>query len=330
VNFIQPIRVEPAFDNCEQIRAMFERHAPYRAVAAYAPEGVVDETHEEAKRPVLPWFRGDWALGGKPLVEGAEPILHNQKFLEAAKASFGTSLVYPEFVVVNVNAPMPAGATHVDTPSFQGATRENYPLPFLRVMGRSGLFEAWRVVRAGALSWFYEGTGGSFDYWPEGLGGPMLSEQPPFGNVALISENDRMYHRIGAIGDLNAELPRMSAAAHIQPDGDGGWAILEKGGIRATYPSHAIRLSVLWKAEVRDRTLRIDNLTLDRIMAIFTADLRHRSVDFQAPSNPLADTAWILPLQRIYADPTDSGAKQSGHSGQWPAVPAISRHQSQD
>ncbi len=78
--------------------------------------------------------------------------------------------------------------------------------------------------------------------------------------------------------------------------------------IRATYPSHAIRLSVLWKAEVRDnvqdRELSADNLNLDRIVGIFTADLRHRTAGFQVPSDPLADTAWILLLQRIYADPT--------------------------
>jgi hypothetical protein len=311
MNFIQPIRIEPAFENREQILSMFERHAPYRAIAAYAPEGVVDETkHQEGERPVLPWFRGNWALGGKPLVEGAELILHNKKFLEAAAAIFGTSRVYPEFVVVNLNAPSPAGPTHVDIPSFHGATRENYTLPFLKVMGSSGLFEAWRVVRASTLSWFYEGGGGSFDYWPNGLSGSMRSEQPPFGNVALCADTDRMYHRIGSVGDPHAELPRMLASAQIQPDGDGNWAILENGEVRATYPSNAIRLSVLWKAEVRERESRTDDLTLDRIMAIFTADLRHRGVDFQVPSDPLADTAWILLLQRIYADSTDSSGKQ--------------------
>ena len=303
----KPIRIEPAFEDREQIRELFERHAPYRAIAAYAPEGVVDETtHPQGGRSVLPWFRGNWALGGKPLVEGAEMILHNKRFVDAARAMFGASLVYPEFVVVNVNAPMPASAIHVDVPSFYGATRDHYPLPFLRAMGSSGLFEAWRVIQAGVVSWFYEGIGGNFDYWPEGLDGPMLSEQPPFGGVALLADNDRMYHRVGAIGDPHAELPRMSASAHIQPDGDGRWAILENGEVRATYPSPAIRMSVIWKAEVRDREPSTDNLTLDRIMAILTADLRHRSVDFQVPSDPLADPAWILQLQRIYADSTDS------------------------
>src|SRR5215472_6003292 len=295
------IRIEPAFEDREQIRSMFARNAPYRAIAAYAPEGLKDETRERAK-PVLPWFRGDWALDGKPLVEGAAAILHNKSFLEAARAAFGTSSVYPEFVVVNINAPAPAGTTHVDNPSFYGTTRVDYPLPFLRVMGSSRLFEQWRVVRASTLSWFYEGSGGSFDYWPEGLDGPMRSEQPPFGNVALCADTDRVYHRIGPIGDPGAAPPRMSAAAQIHSNGDGNWSILENGEVRATYPSHAIRFSILWKAGIGERASNADNLTLDRIMVIFMADLRRRRVDFRMPCDPLTDTIWILMLQRMYAD----------------------------
>jgi hypothetical protein len=135
------IRIEPAFEDREQIREMFERQAPHRAVAAYAPEGLKDETRAEAVHPVLPWFHGDWAVDGKPIVDGAEAILRNKSFLEGARAAFGTPLVCPEFVAVNINGPMPAGTTHIDNPSFYGATRVDYPLPFLRVMGFSGLFE---------------------------------------------------------------------------------------------------------------------------------------------------------------------------------------------
>ena len=51
MTFIKPIRIEPAFDDHEQIRAMFERHAPYRALAAYAPEGI-QETHPGTARRV--------------------------------------------------------------------------------------------------------------------------------------------------------------------------------------------------------------------------------------------------------------------------------------
>jgi hypothetical protein len=304
----KPVRIEAPFDDREQIRAMFERYAPYRALASYAPEGLKNETREEENKTVHPWFRGDWALSGKALVEGAELILHNTKLVEAAKAAFGTSLVDPEFVAVNINGPSPAGRTHIDNPSFYGATRVEYPLPFLRVMGFSGLFDTWRVVRASALCWFFEGPGGSFDYWPEGPDGPMRTEQPPFGNVALCVDTDRVYHRIGAIGNDDAKLPQMSASAEIQPDGKGNWTVLENGEVRAIYPSRAIRFSLLWKAEVRNGESRPENLTLDRITEIFTADLRHRGIDFRVPSEPLADTAWIFLLQRTYVEP--SAARQ--------------------
>jgi hypothetical protein len=300
----KPVHIEPAFSDRDRIRAMFERNAPYRALASYAPEGIKDETHEPANRSVLPWFRGDWALGGEPLVEGADLILHNKKFLEAAKAAFGASSVHPEFVVVNINGRMPAGNIHMDNPSFYGATRGDCPLPFLRVMGLSGLFEAWRVIRATTLSWFYDGVGGNFDYWPDGMDGPMRSEQSPFGNHALCADTDRVFHRIGAIGDGNTQLPQMSASATVQPDGDANWSILENGEVRAIYPSSAIRFSILWKAEVRERESKPDHLTLDQIMAIFATDLRQRRIDFQMPSDPLTDTTWILLLQRIYARPT--------------------------
>ena len=101
----------------------------------------------------------------------------------------------------------------------------------------------------------------------------------------------------------------MSASAKIQPDGEGNWTILENGEVRATYPSHAIRFSVLWKAEVRNGKSRPDHLTLDRTMEIFTADLRRRGIDFHVPSDPLSDTAWIVTLQRTYVHttPTPNG-----------------------
>jgi len=92
----------------------------------------------------------------------------------------------------------------------------------------------------------------------------------------------------------------MSASAEIQPDGQGNWTVLENGEVRAVYPDHAIRFSILWKAEVGDRESRPGELTLDRIMDIFAKDLHRRGVDFQTPSDPLDDTPWILLLQRIY------------------------------
>ena len=81
-NIAKSIRIEPAFDDPELVRAMFERHAPYRTMAGYLPIRSMEET-------TLPWFRGNWAANGEPLVAGAESILHNQRFIDAARAFFG-------------------------------------------------------------------------------------------------------------------------------------------------------------------------------------------------------------------------------------------------
>jgi hypothetical protein len=292
------IRIEPAFDDPESVRAMFERNAPYRTMAGYLPIKSREGNN-------LPWFRGNWAANGEPLVAGAEKILYNQRFIDAARAFFGGSTVRPTFIVVNLNAPMPAGGIHVDIPTFRGATRDQYPLAFLVAMGRSGLFESWRVIQAGALTWFYDGPGGNFEYWPEGLDGPMFIERPPFGNVAIMADNDRIYHRIGRVGEPDAKLPRITPAAKIRPVGRRDWEIVENGETRARYPSSAIRLSVLWKA-IRESEMNSELITLDRVMSILIADLHRRSIDFRIPADPLSDSEWMALLDTIYYVRPDS------------------------
>jgi hypothetical protein len=291
----KPIRIEPAFDDPDQVRTLFERYAPYPAIAGY------QINREHIADVAVPWFRGNWAADGEPLVDGAEKILHNPRFIDAARAFFGTSKLRPTFIVINVNAPMSAGQPHVDIPTFSGAARDQYPLGFLKAMGASGLFERWRIIQAGAVAWFYEGPGGNFEYWPEGLDGPMLTERPPFRNVAIMADNDRMYHRIGRIGEPNAKIPRMTAAAEIRPGGAGAWAIVENGETRATYPSAAVRLSIVWKADLETEA-QAEPLSLDHVMSVFISDLRKQGADFHLPTNPLSDNEWMALLDRIYGD----------------------------
>jgi hypothetical protein len=81
-NIAKSFRIEPAFDDPELVRAMFERHAPYRTIAEYLPRRVEESS--------LPYFRGNWAAGGEPLVDGAETILHNRRFIDAARRLFDT------------------------------------------------------------------------------------------------------------------------------------------------------------------------------------------------------------------------------------------------
>ena len=302
-NVAKLIRIEPAFDDPKAVRGMFQRNGPYRTMAGYLPI-------ESREGTSLPWFRGNWAANGEPLVAGAERILHNHRFIAAAREFFGGSNVRPTFVVVNVNGPMPAGSIHVDVPTFRGATRDQYPLRFLVDMGLSGLFESWRVVQAGALTWFYDGPGGNFEYWPEGLDGPMFAEQPPFGNSAIMSDNDRVYHRIGQVGEPDTKLPTISPNAEIRPLRGESWEIVEDGETRARYPSSAIRFSLLWKG-IRESEALLECLSVDRVMSILIADLRRRGIDFRIPAEPLSDGEWMTLLDSVYyVNPRSENAKR--------------------
>ncbi len=268
---VKPMRVEAAFEDPAAIRALVEQNGPYRSIVTYLPASATRHDDVGDEGSTAPWFRANWAVDGVADFPGAEAILHNQRFIDAAGEVFDAP-VRPTTVVVNVNAPMAPGAVHVDIPSFRGATRDRYPLPLLQAMGSSGLFEQWRVLEACAVWWSYEGSGGAYDYWPDGPSGVMRSERPPFANVALVADNDRMYHRIGWIGDRDAST-MFPAAAQIDHRGD-GWVVTEAGQTLATYASSQIRVSVLWKGQVHaEADQHGDPLTDAHIVERFSDDL---------------------------------------------------------
>jgi hypothetical protein len=304
VGVAKPIKIDRAFDDPLAIRRLVEQHGPYGSIGSYLPPSATRDTKDSGTPDTaLPWFRATWAANGRALIDGAEAILHNRAFLDAASELFDNVHVTPNTVVVNVNAPMPAGAVHVDIPSFRGADRDRYPIRLLQAMGSSGLFEPWRVVEVGAVFWSYDGPGGAYDYWPEGLDGPMHSERPPFTNTALVADNDRMYHRIGWIGDPAAALPRISSAAEISHSDGGGWVITDSGRTRARYADAQIRISILWKAH-RHLDPGIDDcvppLTPGRIVEIFSADLKGRGLETGIGTSSLSDETWINLLHATY------------------------------
>jgi hypothetical protein len=182
-------------------------------------------------------------------------------------------------------------------------------------MGASGLFERWRVIEVGAIAWFYDGPGGGFDYWPDGPTGLMRTESAPFGNVAIVADSDRMYHRIGRIGPADAVPPRMSANAEIRLDADGGWSIFDGNECRARYPSEAVRLSVVWKADVRSvspGSVEVDPLTAPDIIQILQYDLQQRGMPCAGHVELLQDPRWIECVYRLYM----RLAKMSGPAAQ--------------
>jgi hypothetical protein len=301
---VTPVRIDGVFDDPGAIRRLVARHGPYRTMASYLPDSAVRGGRPAAGDGVLPSFRATWAAGGRPLVDGAEVILGNARLRRAAAQLFDAEVI-PNTVAVNVNAPMPAGAIHVDVPSFLGADRDRYPLQLLQAMGASGLFEEWRVAEAGAVFWSYQGRGGAYDYWPDGLDGPMRSEYPPFANSALVGDNNRMYHRIGWIGDPAATPPVLSAAAQISHHADGDWVITDTGTSAVRYQDRDIRISILWKAQVRfgPGIGAAAPLTPGTIAEIISADLTRRGVHAPGRVPSLSDQGWLNLVHSTYYVP---------------------------
>jgi hypothetical protein len=306
---MEAIRIEKAFDKPQVIRALVERHGPYRALASYLPVSATRGEREAtpAHGGVLPWFRGTWAANGQPLVEGAEVILENPRFREAASRLFCGAEVTPNTIAVNVNAPMPAGGVHVDIPSFRGATRDRYPIQLLQAMGSSGLFEPWRIIEAGVVVWLYEGPGGEYEYWPNGLSGSKRSVRAPLSNRALVADNDRMYHRIGWVGEPAAKIPTISPRAQIEHIAGTGWVISDEGCEVQRYPDTKVRISILWKGGVRLGSGREDDdqLTDERIVQIFRSNLVLRGVAVTTQGSPLSDQAWLDRVHSTYYSPVE-------------------------
>jgi hypothetical protein len=296
--------VDPAFDDPTSVMDLIHRHAPYpQLMAVYGNKA---NTYDRGR--VEPWFRSIWAANERTIVDGVEPVFRNPRFIAAAQKSFRTEIVRPLSLIINIHAPMREGRRHMDAPYFRGAIDPK--LSALRLcMGASGLFRHWEVLAASAIAWFHTGTGGSFDYWPDGPDTSHTSITPPMWNVALVSDNEYMYHRVGAVGDPADYLrDHVISESTLLTWATNGWElenITDSRGVR--YTDSQIRISVLWKAFVfadakaqRLFDAHNDDLTVDMIIDIFREDLAKRGVSVRAPDDPVADIAWNEVLAHHY------------------------------
>jgi len=299
-----PTRIETAFADPQGVLDLIHRGAPYKTIAA---------VHKDPGRETSSaWFRNFWALGEKVTLPGAEPYFHNPIFIEAAQAAFAARVIRPLAMMTNLNPPGPAAEPHLDLPFFRGAHRREVPSWLLAPMGYSGLFHAWAIPVASAITWFYEGEGGVFEYWPQGLDGPSCAVRTPYSNCAVLADNEYMYHRVGQIGRPEEFLPSNTvdydARLHLV---DRRWEIRAGDRLIAAYDYPRMRLSVLWKAfcfrdeaEAAAWSDHTDDLTPERIVALFSADLRRRGLPADPPSDLTSDDAWRRRILDTYRGAT--------------------------
>ncbi len=302
---VAPLRVEPAYADRDAVLRTILDHAPYPMMSAGAGYGEMMELV-----PLDPWFRTSWAAGLNAVDDSIQALINDPVFIEGAGKLFGARVVRPQALVVNVVGPMAAGYRHADLPTYRGIPPKT-PLWFPMVMGVSGLFERWAVRVAGALTWFYDGTGGEYEYWPHGIDQPSEAERGPFGNVALFGDNDLMFHQVGTIGDAQDFKDRfeLTLRSEIRPARDltGGWEITDGTTVIGTLPNDQVRISLLWRAVTfcDEREAQVydeheDDLDIDTAVSRFCDDLTERGIDFAPPQDPFKDEAWRSLLTQTY------------------------------
>ncbi|MGI9602123.1 MAG: hypothetical protein ACR2QE_09575 [Acidimicrobiales bacterium] len=300
-----PIRLEPAYPDPAAVTALIGRHAPYWPIQRYFGGGAEQRAAGSGAADnefIVPWFRGDWVLDGDVQAAGAELVMHNPVFLDAAARQFDAEVVRPTNVYINLNPPVPfGGPPHIDVPAFRGITRNDYPIWLLHRMGASGLFEAERIEIATCVSWFYAGPGGEFEYWPTATDEPSATETSPYDNVAVMGDNDRMFHRVGAVGHKDDFQGSVTLDSELRWDGEAStWTVVDGDDVLHTYPAEQVRVSISWKADVfADAAAaqvvdeHADDLALETVVDRLLADLRARGVEVADPSDPLTDEAFI-------------------------------------
>lgn len=318
-----PVLLPVAVDDPSLVEDLLVRHGPYWPVQRYvsnnAEYAALSGGPTGATMPVTTVFRGNWAQPGEVL-PGVEPLLHHERFVDAARRVFDAELVRPTTVYVNLThqLPFPQGAGHTDVPAFRGFDRSRYPVTFLTLMGLSGLFEDARVKVATAVSWFYRGQDGGFEYWPDGPGSPPVVHEGDIWNTGVVADNDFMWHRarpVGAAEDglltitLDSELVAADRGARTATGtgGAGSWAIVRDGTVQRRFGREALRVSLSWKAiafadepERRQHDEHTADLTASEVVRRFSRDLASRRRRVDVPADPFRDPGFVEVLHEEY------------------------------
>jgi hypothetical protein len=299
------VRLEPAYDDRAAVWDYIVADAPYDLMMALPGYTIAPDLDPS----VMPWFRRYWAENGRCHDPKFDPLFRDAKFIDAVREVMQTELVCPNRMMVNLMGPMDEGVPHRDTPSFR--TAEPLPIWLVWVLLASGLFEEWRIPSCAAVSWFYDGADGAYEYWPDGQSLPSRREEGPFGNSAVIANNERMFHRVGAIGTPEQRLaPRtISHAATIDHLAADGWALIEDGKPVRMLGMDELRISILWNALAfpTERAQRLyergeEQLTVAMINAELASALRGRGIDV-VPEDPRVESDWTRLLRTEYPMP---------------------------
>ena len=193
------------------------------------------------------YFRETYAYGEEAYIDGIQPFLHYEGFVEAARQLHGRPLIEPAIVFANLLVPGQELAIHTDVPEFRGVSRKTHAQWLIVAMRHSGLFEEWRMPIATGVAWFHDCKGGEFAFYPDGPAAPPLAHKVRY-NTAILLDTDSVFHGVDRVAESETPVNDLKPGMRLRFDGDGKWRLMNGESGVATYQWSELRFSVSWKA----------------------------------------------------------------------------------
>lgn len=302
---------EPVFEGLgEGLPARFD--AAFNFVKTGGRFGRKDEIGALAAR--TNYFRETYAYDGKGAIDGIEPFLFHEGLMDAARKIFDRPVVKPSIVFANLLVPGQELAIHTDVPEFRGVNRTKSPQWLLVVMHHSGLFDAWRMPIATAVSWYGHPEGGEFAFYPHG---PDAAPEaiPATHDTAICIDTDSVFHGVDRVARPDTPPPEARPGSTLTYEGDGRFELRSEGEPPASFDWDDLRFSVSWKAycfrdeaEAEAWARHSDDLSQEEIVSRLVADLRERGrISGDVPDD--RDLALLLVDEYVrFPEPRPEGA----------------------
>jgi hypothetical protein len=228
------------------------------------------------------YFRETYAYGDEVFAPGIEPILRNERLIEAARQIFDRPIVEPAIVYANILLPGQELAVHTDVPEFRGLNRKLHPEWLIVVAHHSGLFDRYRMPIATSVSWYQDTNGGEFAFYPGGADAPARAYEVHF-NTALVMDTDSVFHGVDRVAEVGRPIPTFMPRMRLHAEGDGRWSVRDGDSVVDRYAWDEMRFSISWKAycfldEAERETWKTasDDLSIERVLDVLCEDLRKR------------------------------------------------------
>lgn len=318
-----PLIVDDVYteDQHQRILEVIKAHGPWPSIIAHHFEtvdevmasltGVVPEGHGMTLDDIATaQFRGFFGESGVCYYPELHDVFYSKKFLDLAKSYWGAEYAKPTMMLFNICGPHESiPLPHLDAVSFRGIGFDNTPVWIQNLMGKSGLFTDYLVNMTQVITWWYLGAEGTFTYWPDG---PLREPQTlatPIWNRGVVVQNELMFHRGDPVGRPEERaIPGLKHRSMFEwrPE-TSNWAVTTDGEVVRSYDDSEMRLLVHWNAEVyRDLAEmkkvmdHTDDLTHDRVIETFLADLASKGVSVSVGADPFHEPEFIMALMNAY------------------------------